>query len=215
MRIYRRADFVILPILAVGVLLSWWLISRPSIRSCPTMEDYSPLLIQRTANDLIQMGPERAYRLLRSCASTSGTTGQDVRVMLLCRVVYQSDGENAIRPPPFGGPTDVPESIWNSQTWPAFPLAMSDDFPFLLSQSYAYFGAPPNVRAYVDYCHSNGVFWTTPFAPACWRGALDAIAALCASEQWRNVAWVGSQEIELKHRLHLQVERSKGHCTHH
>jgi hypothetical protein len=214
MKLYRKADLVILPVVVLVTIISWWLINRPSIRSCPTMCNFSPLGIERAANRLIQMGPEKAYLLLRSSASTEGTSPQDERVMLLCRVLYQSAGPQKLRPPPFGGPTDVPQDMWNSESWPAFPSVLSDDYPFLLSEGYMYFGAPPDVRAYVDYCHSNGVFRTIPFAPACWRGALDALANLYASERWRKVKWQGSQEIELKHRLHLQVERSKGLCTH-
>jgi hypothetical protein len=214
MKLYRKADLLIAPGVAIGLLLCWWLVTRPSIRDCPTLHDFSPLTLQRSANRLINLGPERAYRLLRSSASTSGTTRQDVRVMLLCRILYRQSGAQPLRPPPFGGPSDVPESMWGSESWPDFPLALFHDIPFLLSESYGYYGAPPNIREYVDYCQSNGVFRTTLFGPTCWRDALSALAELRASERWRRVAWQGSQEIELEHRLHLQIERSVGHCTH-
>jgi len=78
--------------------------------------------------------------------------------------------------------------------WPDLPLVFSQGIPFLLVSGYTRFGAPPDVKAYVGYCRSNGVFRTEPYKFPCMSDCLVAIRALSASERWARIKWVDAGE---------------------
>jgi len=82
MKLYRKADFVILPLAVALVLASRWVMTRPTISDCPTITsgDYDPLALLKCANRLIELGEPGAYSLLVSHASQLGVTPMDERV---------------------------------------------------------------------------------------------------------------------------------------
>jgi len=223
MKLYRKADFVIVPLVVAVVATSWWLITRPTIRDCPTIsgDDYNPQALLRCANRLIEMGEDGTYCLLRASASKEGKEPQDERVALLCRVLYKPSQGSPLHPPRFGAP-DIPYRSMPATDWPDLPLAFSKDVPFLLVSGYTLFGVTQQTRLYVDYCRSNGVFRAKPYRIPCWREAIEALEALVLSDRWSRIKWVdsgqgwsyGYDQLELKHRLHVQVERMKATCKH-
>ena len=223
MKLYRKADFVVLPLAVLVTAMAWWVITRPTIRDCPTItgDDYNPSALLKCANRLIEIGEDKAYRVLISNASTMGVTPDDERVALLCRVLYQQDKERPLRPPPFGAP-NVPYRSMAAEDWPDLPLVFSKGIPFLLVSGYIYYGPPPNVKEYVAYCRNSGVFRVEPYKLSCWSAGPDALHALFLSEKWSRIKWMdagkgwsyGYDELLLQHQLHVQVERMKAHCTH-
>lgn len=231
MRLYRKAYFVIVPMIVVVVLavfLAWRFAQSPTIRTCPTITggDYTPSALLECANRLIQLGPQRAYQVLRSSASDSDDeiTPNDERVALLCRVLYCSAKAEPLRPPNFGRPF-MPERSMPNSDWQSFPLEFSDGVPFLLVGHYRQLGLiTESGRDYLDYCYNNGVFRTNLFMIPDKYQALNALGSLLSSDKWKAIEWkaywynpgnaarsgYAFTELFAIHRCHLQISRMGG-----
>ena len=149
------------------------------------------------ANRLIVSGEKAVVERLSYAARTYDQGGQqqselDLKVALLCKLIYTSDHKPPLRPPAFGAPTNLPYHSMPITKWPYFPLAMSNEVPFLLISGYELAGHPEGVYDYLLYCKENGIFRTTLFKIPSDQDVKQALQGLIRSERWQSLRWKDS-----------------------
>jgi hypothetical protein len=161
-------------------------------------------------NHFVRIGEAAAVKELNELADgTERTNGFSVkvRVGLICRVLFQPQGSEAIRPPAYGFlmelgsiglPPTFPSSSWTniSRNWPLYPVALSGSTYFVLSERYSFEGAggPEDPMSYVAYCRKHGVFCKRKIQVPTRKEATKAAVALRLSGAWRAIKWTDREQ---------------------
>ena len=76
-----------------------------------------------------------------------------------------------------------------SSEWTHYPLVISNEVIFVLSEGYTGSGSPEDTRDYVSYCQQNGKFRELKYKVPSRTDAEKALAALVASKNWKKIEW--------------------------
>ena len=136
----------------------------------------------QAVNHFVSLGESASIQELKSLCEVSG-----FRTAFLCRVLYEGK-EGPIRPPGFGG-LELPVHTMPYTNWPIYPVAHSGSSYFVLGEDYMLGGIAEEPEDYVDYCHSNGVFRTTPIPVPTRDQAIKDAIALRESQAWKAIQW--------------------------
>ena len=112
------------------------------------------------------------------------------RIGWMCRVLFQAKGKEPLLPPMFGANT-LPYRSMPLKSWPMYPIALSGNTYFVLSQGYSFegFGGPEDPKSYIDYCRTAGNFRKIPIPIPTREEALRDVAALRQSPAWKAIKW--------------------------
>jgi len=161
-------------------------------------------------NHFVRLGEAATVEELKGLAEGRDLTNGfsvKVRIGLMCRVLFQPQHGEPIRPPAYGFlmelgsiglPPGLPSSSWTniSKNWPLYPVARSGSTYFVLSESYSFEGSggPEDPMVYIAYCRSHGVFRKTIIPVPSKKAATKDAVALRLSAAWRAIKWTDSGE---------------------
>ena len=173
---------------------------------------FTSALLAQAVNRFVSLGEEGAVKELSDLAVGDGFGYRNgfsvnVRIGLLCRVLFEPRDDEPIRAPYYGWldalgsmglPPVFPSASWTniSRYWPLYPVAHSGSTYFVLSEGYSFegFGGPEKPRDYIAYCQKHGVFRKTPLHVPTRAEALRDAAALRRSKSWKAIKWKDSGE---------------------
>lgn len=114
------------------------------------------------------------------------------RIGWVCRILYLPKQKSALRAPKFGV-LPLPGKSFTEENWPLYPVALSGSTYFVLREGYQPKGAPETIGHYLDYCHDQGVFRTTPVEIPAREEARQDAANLRKSPPWQAIQWTGNE----------------------
>jgi hypothetical protein len=175
---------------------------------------FSCASLAEAVNHYVNIGEDATVRELYQIAEgTSSTNGlplnvpTDARIGAICRILFQQQRTETIRPPAYGWLSDLeniglpsvfsPSSWTNiSKNWPLYPVATSGSCYFVLSESYSFqgFGGPENPKDYVAFSRRHGVFRKILLHVPTRKEAMEAAANLRKSNEWKSIKWTDSGE---------------------
>jgi len=154
--------------------------------------------LAEAANHFIGIGEAASVKELNGLAANhSGEADQRVvhRIGWICRIIFRPKAKDALLPPAYGALFDLGDLCVHKtvddiiKEWPLFPVALSGSTYFVLSDRYSLGGRSQDLKEYVAYCQTNGVFMTTLLKVPTEQQALKDAAALRRSKAWRAIKW--------------------------
>ena len=109
----------------------------------------------------------------------------------ICRLIFISKQEVALRPPLYGALSFLPPSF-SSKDWPFSPLAESGGVFFLLSGGYALAGHAEDPLDYLAYCRANGRIRNELLLIPTEEQASQALDRIVNSDAWKKAKWKDS-----------------------
>ena len=121
---------------------------------------YSSRDLIDAANVFIAMKADRAVQELRkSFAMSDNYSDHNLRLSLLCRVLFVPKGKEPLRGARLGS-SGLPRETMPSSDWPNFPVVQAGKSFFVLSEVLEGTGIPEQLTDYLEYCLEEGVFRT-------------------------------------------------------
>jgi len=164
-------------------------------------EEFTSASFAEAINHYVGIGERAAVKELRQLKQPHGRVFPNlihvnVRIGLLCRVLFEPNGGEPIRPPSYGGllflgGAGMEYTRWADirNNWPLFPVALSGSTYFVLSDKYWWegFGGPEDAKDYISYCHKHGIFRKSMVKVPTKAEAMDDAAALRRSTEWQAI----------------------------
>ena len=160
---------------------------------------FTCVTLAEAVNHYIALGEEAAIKELESLTLDSATDSKGgfsrkERMGWVCRILFQPQGKDPIRPPAFGA-LDLPFTSVSLTTWPLFPVAVSGTSYFVLSEGYWLAGRAEDPRAYLSYCRANGKFRTEQVPIPTRIHAVNDVNRLRQSKLcWKAIKWSDTHE---------------------
>jgi hypothetical protein len=117
------------------------------------------------------------------------------RIGWVCRVLFAPKGQKPLRPPRYGA-LALPYASMPLERWSLFPLVLSGDTHFVLSEGYSVFGHAEPAEHYVSYCRENGIFRRTPVQVPTREQAMNDAVALRQTDAWKAIEWPKSNQAD-------------------
>lgn len=142
--------------------------------SSSTFAIYDPGQVIEAVNALVPLGKDGALAAIDSFLAKQDLAKDPHQgLFLVVRVLFDADAHPPMRlggshPPPPQSPSALPR----------FPIALVDDVPLMLVQSYVLRGLPELVTAHVAYYRAHGTLRTAPLAPSPGPDRMAAYEAL-------------------------------------
>jgi hypothetical protein len=169
---------------------------------------FNPVTLIRAVNGLWRLGHAGAVATLREYIAAKsasmtipgdyGLTGE--RVVLVTRLLFVPNDERYTGPPIRMGLPDF--APLDQANWGLFPLALSQDIPFLLVGGYSLGGLPDNPTSHIDFWEQHGRLQSEPLSPQ--ASPVEAVSDVLSALQRANSATVES----VRGRLYAQALRA-------
>jgi hypothetical protein len=138
--------------------------------SSSSFATYDPSHVIAAVNALLPLGKDRALAALDAFVAGVDLAKEPRQgLFLVLRVLFEAD---AHPPMQLGGSRPPPPA--SASAIPRFPIAIIDDVPLMLVESYTLRGLPEPVTAHLDYYRVNGTLRAAPLAP---KAGVDRMAA--------------------------------------
>lgn len=154
--------------------------------------------LAEAVNHFVALGEDAAVQELRDLSSDGSKDikrgySNNERVGWVCRILFQSKGDEPLRPPGFGA-NHLPYYTMPIERWPLYPVALSGSTYFVLSEGYMLAGRAEDPRDYINYCRRVGVFRKTPVVVPFKVQAIVDVTLLKQSFAWKAIKWEDSGE---------------------
>ncbi len=152
-----------------------------AIRNCPDFQ-YEPYKVSPYISAAIQlqsMGQDSAVSVLRSCC---GIDGNENKVIILCRMLFESDGE--MRRPLMGGAVFPGNTTYDD--WPAEPIEIVQNIPFLIVRGYMLGGLPEQAIDYLEYCTLQCTWRDEVYSMPSESELLTSLNKMLDSDKWQT-----------------------------
>lgn len=156
---------------------------------------FNAATLAMAVNHFVDIGEEATVKELDTLAATGDVVHRNggifnihERIGWVCRVLFAPKGQKPLRPPMYGALV-LPYASMPLERWPLFPVVLSGNTYFVLSEGYFVAGHPEPATGYVAYCRENGIFRTTPVQVPTREQALKDAVALHQSGAWKAMKW--------------------------
>lgn len=161
-----------------------------ALSNCPVLagEDFDPVLLLRSANQIQRLGQAEASRQIRCHwkrhrATASSTIAQKLFVILRC-IYLPAEPDGLQVPLAIGQPAYFSQNLTTSD-FPAYPFYVASDIPFLIEAGFMLSGLSADPLEYLNYCEKHYRFREYPFSPT--ASPIDVIGALFDSKAWSRI----------------------------
>ena len=177
-----------------------------------TEKDFTCAMFAEAINHYVDMGEAKAIAALKSYADAKPRVEAEDqthrRMAFICRVLFEPKEKAPLRPPAFGGLTDLPNNSMPLEKWPLYPIVHAGDSYFVLAEGYSLDGKAERTIAYIEYCCVEGKFRKNRVPVPNRAQALRDYELLRKSEPWKALKWIDkgqgfeyhlSEELVLSH----------------
>jgi hypothetical protein len=120
---------------------------------------YNIKITLNAARELQGLGKDKAVAKLRGWAKSDEN---DLRAIILCRMLFKGQGNAALRRPYLGGAVFLGDTTYKD--WPLEPITLFEGVPILIVQGYLLGGVAEPISAYLKYCLKEGVWVSEKYA---------------------------------------------------
>ena len=160
-----------------------------TIQSCPDFqyEQYTAAPYISAAIELQNMGRDQAITVLKECCENEENQN---RVIILCRMLFEREGE--MRRPLIGAAAFPGNTT--CADWPAEPIGIIGNIPFLIVLGYSLGGLPESAEDYLEYCELQCTWRNEMYTMPSDAHLMESFDELLNSDKWQTPLTGGEME---------------------